>query len=215
MRVVLAEDSGLLRETLSRALVAGGFELVAAVGDADGVEAAVRQHRPDVLLTDVRMPPGDGPAGLEAALRLRADDENLAVLVLSTYASSDYVRRLTAHGARGIGYLLKDRVGDVRTLLDAVRRVGEGGTAFDPEVVTLMLTRPRRDRGLDGLTPREGEILALVAQGMSNDAIAEQLLLARKTVEIHMARILTKLDLPPDPEQHRRVVAVLRWLGEA
>lgn len=215
MRVVLAEDSGLLRETLSRALVAGGFELVAVESDADGLEAAVRQHRPDVLLTDVRMPPGDGPAGLDAALRLRAEDEDLAVLVLSTYASSDYVGRLTASGARGIGYLLKDRVTDVRTLLDAVRRVGEGGTAFDPEVVTLMLARPRRDSGLADLTPREAEILSLVAQGLSNDAVAERLLLARKTVEVHMARILTKLDLPPDPEQHRRVVAVLRWLREA
>ena len=215
MRVVLAEDSGLLRETLSRALRAGGFDLVAAVGDADSLEAAVRDRRPDVLLTDVRMPPGDGPVGLKAALRLRAENPDLGVLVLSTYASSDYVRQLTDQGARGIGYLLKDRVSDVHALLEAVRRVGDGGTALDPEVVGLMLDRPREDDGLVELTTREREILSLVAQGFSNDAIAAQLYLTRKTVETHMARILLKLDLPPDPDQNRRVAAVLRYLREA
>lgn len=214
MRVVLAEDSGLLRETLSRALKAGGFDLVAAVGDAESLEAAVRDRRPDVLLTDVRMPPGDGPAGLKAALRLRAEDPGLGVLVLSTYASSDYVRQLTDQGARGIGYLLKDRVTDVHALLECVRRVGEGGTALDPEVVALMLDRPREDDGIDELTAREREIMSLVAQGFSNDAIAARLYLTRKTVETHMARILSKLDLPPDPDQNRRVAAVLRYLRE-
>jgi DNA-binding NarL/FixJ family response regulator len=213
MRVVLAEDSGLLRETLSRALRAGGFELVAAVGDADSLETAVRERRPDVLLTDVRMPPGDGPAGLTAALRLRAEDPSLGILVLSTYASSDYVRQLTAQGARGVGYLLKDRVSNVRVLLDCVRRVGEGGTALDPEVVKLMLDRPRDD-GLAELSGRERDILSLVAQGLSNGAIAAQLFVSDKTVETHMAHILLKLDLPPDPDQNRRVAAVLRYLRE-
>ena len=215
MKVVLAEDSGLLRETLARALRGGGFELLAAVGDATSLETAVRDRRPDVLLTDVRMPPGDGPAGLEAALRLRAQDPGLGVLVLSTYASSDYVRQLTADGVRGIGYLLKDRVTDVHALLEAVRRVGGGGTALDPEVVALMLGRPREDDGLAELTAREREILSLVAQGLSNDAIAAKVFLTRKTVETHMARILTKLDLLPDPDQNRRVAAVLRYLREA
>lgn len=215
MRVVLAEDSGLLRETLSRALRAGGFELVAAVGDADSLEAAVRDRRPDVLLTDVRMPPGDGPAGLKAALRLRAENPDLGVLVLSTYATSDYVRQLTDMGTRGIGYLLKDRVTDVHALLECVTRVGEGGTALDPEVVALMLDRPREDDGVVELTTREREILSLVAQGFSNDAIAARAFLTRKTVETHMARILLKLDLPPDPDQNRRVAAVLRYLRDA
>lgn len=214
MRVVLAEDSGLLRETLSRALRSGGFELAAAVGDADGLDAAVRQHRPDVLLTDVRMPPGDGPAGLEAALGLRAEDPGLGILVLSTYASSDYVRQLTAEGVRGIGYLLKDRVADVLALLECVRRVGEGGTALDPEVVKLMLDRPREDTGVAELSAREREILSLVAQGLSNTRIAAQLFLTHKTIETHMAHVLSKLDIPPDPDQNRRVVAVLRYLQE-
>ena len=215
MRVVLAEDSGLLRETLARALRGGGFELAAAVGDAERLEAAVRDHRPDVLLTDVRMPPGDGPAGLTAALRLRAEDPGLGVLVLSTYASSDYVRQLTAEGVRGIGYLLKDRVTDVHALLASVRRVGEGGTALDPEIVALMLDRPRDDGGLAELSAREREILSLVAQGLSNAAIAAQLYLTQKTVETHMAHVLLKLDLAPDPDQNRRVAAVLRYLREA
>lgn len=212
VRVVLAEDSGLLRETLTRALEAGGFEVAAAVGDGDALVQAVTEHSPDVVLTDIRMPPGDGPTGLQVGLRLRAERPGLGLLVLSTYASSDYVHQLTAQGARGIGYLLKDRVSDVRSLLDALQRVGDGGTAFDPEVVALMLDRPRDDSGLASLSDRERELLGLVAEGFSNDAIAARLFLSRKTVEAHMARILQKLDLPPTPDQHRRVLAVLRYL---
>lgn len=213
MRVVLAEDSGLLRESLTRVLRSGGLDIVAAVADADALERKTRELEPDVLLTDVRMPPGRGADGLDAALRLRAEHPGLGVLVLSSHADPAYVAAIADAGGRGIGYLLKDRVSDVRALLESVERVGTGGTAFDPEIVALMLNRPRAHDAIESLTTREREILALVAEGRSNEAIAQRLFVTGKTVETHISHILLKLDLPPTPDQHRRVTAVLRYLG--
>lgn len=215
LRVVVAEDSGLLRESLTRLLHARGVEVVAAVADADALEEAVRRTGPDVLLTDVRMPPGDGPAGLDAALRLRAERPGLGLLVLSAHADPAYVSRLLEVGGEGIGYLLKDRVADTAQLADALGRVAAGGTAIDPDVVSLILARPRADGPLEELSAREREILGLVAEGRSNEAIAETLFLTRKTVESHMARILLKLGLRPTKHDNNRVLAVLTWLDHA
>lgn len=213
MRVVIAEDSVLLREGISRLLADYGHEVVAALPDAEGLDAAVDEHRPDLVLLDVRMPPTHTDEGLRAAIALRGRLPDIAVLVLSQYVEERYATDLLAMGNAGVGYLLKERVADVREFIDAAARVADGGTALDPEVVSQLLVRSRRREPLDTLTPREREVLGLMAQGLSNTAIAESLVVSAGAVEKHISSIFTKLDLPPSETEHRRVLAVLRYLG--
>ncbi|MGD1223423.1 MULTISPECIES: response regulator transcription factor [Streptomyces] len=211
LRVVLAEDSVLLREGLVGLLGRFGHEVVAAVGDARALRDAVAAHSPDLVLTDVRMPPGFQDEGLRAALALRAADPRLPVLVLSQYVQRAYAAELLDTGdGTGVGYLLKDRVGQVEQFAEAVERVGAGGTVVDPEVVRQLLRR-RRDP-LEALTPREREVLGLVAEGRSNSAIARELVVTEAAVGKHIGNILGKLDLPPAQDTHRRVLAVLAYL---
>jgi DNA-binding NarL/FixJ family response regulator len=212
MRVVIAEDSVLLRAGLTRILADAGEEVVATVGDADELLGAVERHQPDLCLTDVRMPPTHTDDGLRAALAIRNRWPQIGILVLSQYVEERYASELLATSGDGIGYLLKDRVADVADFIDAVRRVGNGGTALDPEVVAQLLARSRRRDPLERLTPREREVLALMAEGRSNPAIARSLVVSDKAVEKHVGNILTKLDLPPDGDDHRRVLAVLQWV---
>ncbi|MFG2574475.1 response regulator [Streptomyces sp. NPDC048481] len=211
LRIVLAEDSVLLRDGLTALLARFGHEVVAAAGDAQGLLAAVAEHRPQVVVTDVRMPPTFQDEGLRAAVRLRADHPGLPVLVLSQYVQRAYAADLLDSGdGSGVGYLLKDRVGQVEEFVAALREVAGGGTVVDPEVVRQLLRR-RRDP-LDRLTPREREVLALVAEGKSNGAIARALVVSEAAVGKHIGGILTKLDLPPADDTHRRVLAVLAYL---
>ncbi|KUN57140.1 LuxR family transcriptional regulator [Streptomyces avermitilis] len=211
MRVVLAEDSVLLREGLIGLLTRCGHEVVAAVGDAQALLVAVAEHAPDIVVTDVRMPPGFQDEGLHAAVRLREKQPALPVLVLSQYVQRAYASELLDSGdGSGVGYLLKDRVGQVEEFVDALSEVADGGTVVDPEVVRQLLRR-RRDP-LARLTPREREVLALIAQGKSNGAIARELVVSEAAVGKHIGSILTKLDLPPADETHRRVLAVLAFL---
>lgn len=208
---MLAEDSVLLREGLIALLTRCRHEVVAAVGDAEGLLAAVAAHTPDIVVTDVRMPPGFQDEGLRAAVELRAEQPALPVLVLSQYVQRTYAADLLDSGdGSGVGYLLKDRVGQVEEFVDALREVADGGTVVDPEVVRQLLRR-RRDP-LERLTPREREVLALVAQGRSNGAIAAELVVSEAAVGKHIGNILAKLDLPPADETHRRVLAVLAFL---
>ncbi|WP_461080943.1 response regulator transcription factor [Streptomyces deserti] len=211
LRVVLAEDSVLLREGLIGLLGRCGHEVVAAVGDAEALLAAVEDHAPDIVVTDVRMPPGFQDEGLHAAVRLRERRPTLPVLVLSQYVQRTYAADLLDSGdGTGVGYLLKDRVGQVEEFVEALCEVAAGGTVVDPEVVRQLLRR-RRDP-LERLTPREREVLALVAEGKSNSAIARALVVSEAAVGKHIGGILTKLDLPPADETHRRVLAVLAYL---
>jgi DNA-binding NarL/FixJ family response regulator len=215
LRIVLAEDSVLLREGMSGLLHRFGHAVVAAVGDAPALVAAVEEYRPDVVVTDVRMPPGFTDEGLRAAVALRAAHPSLAVLVLSQYVEQTYAAELLDAGTRrgrgaGVGYLLKDRVGDVEEFVDAVHRVAAGAMVIDPEVVGQLLGR-RRDP-LQRLTPREREVLALMAEGRSNAAIARTLVVSEAAVAKHISSILAKLDLPPTEDGHRRVMAVLAFL---
>ncbi|MDN0193802.1 response regulator transcription factor [Streptomyces sp. S.PNR 29] len=211
LRIVLAEDSVLLREGLIGLLTRFGHEVVAAVGDADALLAAVTEHTPDVVVTDVRMPPGFQDEGLHAAVRLRAERPGLPVLVLSQYVQRAYAVELLDSGdGTGVGYLLKDRVGQVEQFVDALAEVASGGTVVDPEVVRQLLRR-RRDP-LARLTAREREVLALIAEGKSNSAIARTLVVSEAAVGKHIGSILTKLDLPPAGDTHRRVLAVLAFL---
>jgi DNA-binding NarL/FixJ family response regulator len=210
LRVVLAEDGALLRAGLVGVLERFGHEVVAAVPDAVGLLAAVARHRPDIVVTDVRMPPGLSDEGLRAAVALRAADPSLSVLVLSQYVEQTYAAELLDTGPGGVGYLLKDRVGDITEFVDALVRVAAGGTVVDPEVVRQLISR-RRDP-LSRLTPREREVLALMAEGRSNAAIARALVVSDAAVAKHIANILAKLDLPPAPDDHRRVLAVLAYL---
>ncbi|WP_232838546.1 response regulator transcription factor [Streptomyces geranii] len=211
LRVVLAEDSVLLREGLVGLLGRVGHEVVAAVGDADALLAAVAEHEPDVVVTDVRMPPGFQDEGLRAAVQLREARPGLPVLVLSQYVQRAYAAELLDSGdGTGVGYLLKDRVGQVEEFVDALGRVAGGGTVVDPEVVRQLLRR-RRDP-LERLTPREREVLALMAEGRSNGSIARRLVVSEAAVGKHIGGILAKLDLPPADETHRRVLAVLTYL---
>jgi DNA-binding NarL/FixJ family response regulator len=211
VRVVIAEDSVLLRAGLVRLLETAGIDVVAAVGDADALVAAAQRHQPDLVLVDVRMPPTHTDDGLRAALTLRRSYPRMAVLVLSQYVEERYAVELLTGQTRGIGYLLKDRVADVGEFLAALHRVAGGGTALDPEVVAQLLVRRRSDP-LDSLTRRETEVLALMAEGRSNGGIAAALMLSDSAVAKHVGSIFTKLDLSPADNDHRRVLAVLRFL---
>lgn len=215
MRVVLADDSVLLREGLARLLQEQGMDVVAQAGDAEDLLRKVGAHKPDVAVVDVRMPPTQTDEGLQAALELRQRHPEVGVLVLSAYIEESSAMELLSDDASGIGYLLKDRVGDVDRFVEAVRRVAEGGSALDPEVVARLLGRRRREDPLDVLSPREREVLGLMAEGKSNHAIAESLVVTERAVEKHVTSIFSKLDLPPTVEDHRRVLAVLRFIGSS
>ncbi|MBX6389479.1 MAG: response regulator transcription factor [Frankia sp.] len=215
MRVVIAEDSVLLREGLSRLLTDVGCEIVAAVGDGPSLVEAIRTHRPDVSVVDVRMPPSHRDEGLRAAIAARAAVPGSPVLVLSQYVEKQYAAELLADGAGAVGYLLKDRVADVREFVDAVRRVAAGGTVMDPEVVAQLLVRSRRDDPLASLTPREREVLALMAEGRSNTSIAAHLVVSAGAVEKHISNVFAKLGLEASSNDHRRVLAVLTYLRES
>ncbi|NUP38841.1 MAG: response regulator transcription factor [Streptomyces sp.] len=212
MRVVIAEDNALLREGLVLLLTSAGHEVVAVAGTGPEVLPALLEHRPDAAVLDVRMPPGFRDEGLRAALEARARIPGLPVLVLSQYVEESYAAELLTGGASGLGYLLKDRVGRVDDFLDALERVAAGGTALDPEVVTELLTR-RKDSPLDSLTPREREVLALMAEGRDNATIAETLVVTERAVHKHIGNVFLKLGLPPSDSGHRRVLAVLTYLN--
>jgi DNA-binding NarL/FixJ family response regulator len=214
LRVVIAEDAAVLRDGLVQLLTDRGFEIVAAVADADALRRAVTAaaQPPDVAVVDIRMPPTHTDEGLRAAIDLRRDHPEMAVLVFSQYIETRYAAELLASRSDGIGYLLKDRVAHVSEFVDALTRVAAGGTALDPEVVTQLLGASRRADRLAVLTPREREVLALMAEGRSNTAIATTLVISSRAVEKHIANIFTKLDLPLSDTDHRRVLAVLRYL---
>jgi len=214
LRVVLADDAVLLREALAASLSAAGFAVVGQAADVDGLMELVNGQQPDVAVVDVRMPPTNTTEGLEAAQRIRSEHPGTAVLVLSQYIETRYAVELLRDSAAGVGYLLKDRVTRIDDLADAVRRVAAGESAIDAEVVARLLGRPRAHTPLDELTPREREILQLMAEGLSNQGIAERLVLDPKTVEGHVTRIFSKLGLEPTGADHRRVLAVLTYLRE-
>ncbi|MEU6082048.1 response regulator transcription factor [Streptomyces sp. NPDC047108] len=218
MRVVIAEDSVLLREGLTRLITDRGHQVVAGVGDAEALiatigEMAARGELPDVVVADVRMPPTHTDEGVRAAVRLRRDHPGLGVLVLSQYVEEQYATELIAGSSRGVGYLLKDRVAEVREFVDAVVRVARGGTALDPEVVAQLLGRSRKQDVLAGLTPREREVLGLMAEGRTNSAIARALVVSDGAVEKHVSNIFMKLGLSQSDGDHRRVLAVLTYLN--
>ncbi|MGW1076343.1 response regulator [Streptomyces sp. NPDC002537] len=212
MRAVIAEDSVLLRIGLVRVLETAGFDVVAEAGDAEAALAAVDEHRPDLVVLDVRMPPGFTDEGVRAALVIRKQWPDTAVLLLSQYVEERYAADLLSGDTRGVGYLLKERVADVEEFIDALRRVAGGGTALDPQVVSQLLLRRHSDP-LDRLTPRERDVLELMAGGRSNAGIAAQLVVSESAVAKHINSILAKLDLPKADADHRRVLAVLRFLG--
>ena len=212
MRIVIAEDSVLLRAGLTRLLDDAGHEVVSTVDNADDLLVVVERHQPDLAVVDVRMPPTHTDDGLRAALAIRARWPAIGILVLSQYVEETYASELLADDPAGLGYLLKDRIADVGEFLGAVTRVGERGTALDPEVVGQLLARTRRRDPLARLSPRERDVLGLMAEGRSNAAIARELVVSDGAVEKHVSNIFTKLDLPPTERDHRRVLAVLRWL---
>lgn len=212
MRIVIAEDAVLLREGLVRLLSEHGHEVVETVADGPSLVEAIALHRPDVSIVDVRMPPSHTDEGLRAAVEARGRVPGTPVLVLSQYVEVSYADDLLADRVGAVGYLLKDRVADIAEFLDALTRVASGGTVLDPEVVSQLLVRRRRDDPLRELTPREREVLALMAEGRSNTSIARGLVVTEGAVEKHVRNIFTKLQLPPDDEQHRRVLAVLAYL---
>jgi DNA-binding NarL/FixJ family response regulator len=213
MRIVLADDSALLREGLARLLADEGHDVVAGVGDGDAMVEAVTRHRPDVVVADVRMPPTHTDEGLRAALEVRRTSPDVGVLVLSQYVEKRYAIELLTGGAAAIGYLLKDRVAHVDDFLAALDRVAEGGAAFDPEVVRQLLARTSHSDPLDTLTPRERDVLARMAEGCTNAGIAEALHVSRSAVEKHVNAIFDKLALPPSSTHSRRILAILRYLG--
>ncbi|MFC5750233.1 response regulator [Actinomadura rugatobispora] len=212
MRIVIAEDSVLLRAGLIKLLETAGFQVPAAVGDAEALLSAVEEHRPDAAIVDVRMPPAFTDEGVRAALVIRRQWPEVALLLLSQYVEERYAADLLATNTSGVGYLLKDRVADVSAFLDALRRVAGGGTALDPEVVAQLLLRRQSDP-LDRLTPRERDVLGLMAEGRSNAGIAAALVVSESAVAKHINGIFAKLDLPDAEGDHRRVLAVLRFLG--
>jgi DNA-binding NarL/FixJ family response regulator len=213
VRVVLADDSVLLREGVARLLEDAGFEIVGQAGNADELMLKVRSYSPDVAVVDIRMPPTHTDEGLRAAQEIRERHPDCGVLVLSQYVEPTYALELLSDNAEGVGYLLKDRVSDVDEFAAAVRRVGEGGSALDPTVVSQLLGRRRRDDPVSTLTPREREVLELMAEGRSNQAIAERMVVTERAVEKHVTSIFGKLRLPASAEDHRRVLAVLAFLN--
>jgi DNA-binding NarL/FixJ family response regulator len=216
MRIVIAEDSAVVRAGLAEILTDRGHEVTAAVGDVEALHAAVAVQRPDVTVVDVRMPPSYTDEGLRAAIALRRDHPGLGVLMFSQYVETRYAADLlggaSTGGAAGFGYLLKDRVADVSEFVDALTRVAAGGTALDPEVITQILATSGRAEGLATLTAREHEVLALMAEGRSNNAIARALVISERAVEKHVSNVFSKFTLPPSDTDHRRVLAVLRYL---
>ncbi len=214
MRIVIAEDSVLLRAGLTRILADAGEDVVATVGDAEELLRVVRLHRPDLAIIDVRMPPNHTDDGLRAALQIRSEFADVGILVLSQYVEERYATDLLGANTGAVGYLLKDRIADIGEFLGAVRQVADGGTVLDPEVVAQLLARSRRHDPLERLTAREREVLDLMAEGRSNTAIARVLVVSDKAVEKHVGNIFTKLDLPPTTDDHRRVLAVLQWVKE-
>jgi DNA-binding NarL/FixJ family response regulator len=212
VRVVIGEDQALLREGIVRLLEEAGFEVVAQAGDAVDLRRKVGAHKPDVAVVDIQMPPTRTDDGLRAAIHIRSAHPCTRVLVLSQYIEESYAIDLIGECAEGVGYLLKDRVGDLDEFAEAVRRVGEGGSVLDPEVVTRMLSRRRREDPVDDLSPRERDVLELMAQGRSNHGIAEKLVITESAVEKHVTAIFEKLNLERDFEGHRRVLAVLTFL---
>jgi DNA-binding NarL/FixJ family response regulator len=215
IRVVIAEDSVLLREGIARLLEESGFEVAGQANDAEELLRKVGAHKPDVAIIDVRMPPGHSDEGLRAAHRIRAEHPGTAVLLLSQYVEEAYALELLTESTESTGYLLKDRVADVATFTDAVRRVANGGSALDPEVVSLLLGRRRREDPLAVLTPRERTVLGLMAEGRSNSAMAGELVVSERAVEKHVTGIFSKLNLPQATQDHRRVLAVLAFLRSA
>jgi len=219
LRIVIAEDAAVIRAGLAEVLTDRGHEIVAAVGDAEALRAAVAEHKPDVAIIDVRMPPDHTDEGLRAAIAIRRDHPGTGILVFSQYVETRYAADLLsmrrgAHSASGgVGYLLKDRVANVAEFIDAIARVAAGGTALDPEVVTGMLNAARHTSTLATLTARERDVLTLMAEGRSNTAIADQLVISDRAVEKHISNIFSKLGLPPSDSDHRRVLAVLAYLG--
>jgi DNA-binding NarL/FixJ family response regulator len=213
MRVVIADDDVLLREGMARLLAEAGFDVVAQAGDAEDLLRKVRAHGPELAITDIRMPPTKTDEGLRAAQEIRRDLPGVGVVVLSQYVDREYAMELLGGSAEGVGYLLKDRVADIDRFAEAVRRVGEGGSVLDPEVVSQLIGSRRGDDPLDRLTPREREVLGLMAQGRSNVAIARDLVVTERAIEKHVTNIFVKLDLPPAEDAHRRVLAVLAYLG--
>ncbi len=211
-RVVVGEDQPIVREGIVHILQDGGFEVVATAGDAQELVRKVRTYRPDVVVTDIQMPPDHTDDGLRAALEIRAAQPSVGILILSQFLEDRYAFDLVADGAQGVGYLLKEKVGDLRMFTDAVRRVASGGSALDPDVVARLIGRPRRNSPLDQLTKREREVLSLIAEGRSNAGVAEELVITIAAVERHVTSIFDKLGLRQSPEQHRRVVAVLTYL---
>ncbi|MFI6511064.1 LuxR C-terminal-related transcriptional regulator [Streptosporangium sp. NPDC050855] len=212
MRIVIAEDAVMLRDGLCLLLTSRGHEVAAAVGDGEALRAAVDEHRPDLAVIDVRMPPTHTDEGLRAAIEIRRAHPRVGLLVFSQYIETHYAARLLAGGAQGVGYLLKERVADVKDFLEALRRIAAGETVLDPQVVTQIMGAAKRAEALRDLTPREREVLSLMAQGRSNSAIAEALFLSYGSVEKHVTQIFTKLGLPPSDNDHRRVLAVLHYL---
>jgi DNA-binding NarL/FixJ family response regulator len=214
VRVIVADDSVLLREGLVRLLDESGFDVVGQAGDAEELMRKAKAHKPDIVVVDIRMPPTHTDEGLRAAITIREAMPDTGVLVLSEYLEEEYALELLAEDAAGVGYLLKSRVSDVDRFAEAVRRVAEGGSALDPEVVSQMLGRRRVKDPLEELTPREREVLRLMAEGRSNHAIAETLVISERAVEKHVTSIFSKLNLPQTAEDHRRVLAVLTFLGK-
>jgi DNA-binding NarL/FixJ family response regulator len=212
VRVIVADDSVLLREGVTRLLEEAGFEVVGQAADRDELMRKTKAHKPDIAIIDIRMPPTHTDEGLQAAREIREQMPDTGVLVLSAYLEEEYALELLGEDAAGVGYLLKDRVSDGDRFAEAVRRVGEGGSALDPEVVSQMLGRRRAEDPLDALTPREREVLGLMAEGRTNRAIAEALVISERAVEKHVTSIFSKLGLTASTEDHRRVLAVLRFL---
>jgi DNA-binding NarL/FixJ family response regulator len=215
LRVVLADDAALIREAIAGVLERAGIAVVAQVGDADALARAVARTSPDVAVIDIRMPPSHRLEGLEAAIRLRSERPTTGIMLLSQYCETHHLSKLLDGKASGVGYLLKERVSGPADFVDAVRLVADGGCAVDPEVVALMLRGRRRQELIDGLSEREREVLALMAQGRSNRAIGERMVVSPKTVETHVRNIFTRLGLHPEDDDHRRVLAVLTYLDEA
>jgi DNA-binding NarL/FixJ family response regulator len=213
MRIVIAEDAAVIRAGLAEILTDRGHEIVAAVGDAEALKDAVAADQPDVAIVDVRMPPSHTDEGLRAAIAIRRDHPGVGILVFSQYIETRYAADLLATGSGGLGYLLKDRVADVAEFTDAISRIAAGGTALDPEVVSGLLNASRHASILGTLTAREQDVLALMAEGRSNSAIADRIFVSERAVEKHISNIFTRLNLPPSDSDHRRVLAVLAYLG--